>query len=54
MKNDLERAGAGTVTLTKQVINCDRGSAASDRFKVPPRAEYICIKNFCRHYSSWG
>lgn len=23
MKSGLERAGAGTVTLTKQVINCD-------------------------------
>lgn len=44
MKNALERAGAEAVTLTQQVINCDRGSATSDRFKVSPRAEYLCIK----------
>lgn len=32
------------MTLTQQVIICDRGSAASGRFKVSPRAEYLCIK----------
>lgn len=54
VKNALEKAGAEAVTLTQQVINCDRGSAASDRLKVSPRAEYLCIKNFCRQHSSWG
>lgn len=54
VKNALERVGAEAVTLTQQVMNCDRGSAASDRLKVSPRAEYLCIKNFCRQYSSWG
>lgn len=54
MKSALERVGAEAVTLTQQVINCDRDSAASDRLKVSPRAEYLCIKNFCRQYSSGG
>lgn len=57
VKNALERAGAKVLTLTQQVINCDRGSASSDRYKVSPKAEYLCIKNFCRRYSwysSWG
>lgn len=39
VKNALEGPGAEDVTLTQQVIKCDRGSAASDRFKVSPRAE---------------
>lgn len=39
MKNGLEKAGARTLTLMWQVINCDRDSKASDRIKVSSRAE---------------
>lgn len=51
--NALEGAGTEAATLTQRVINCDRGSAAGDRFKVFCKPEYLCIRNFCRHFS-WG
>lgn len=46
MKNGLQRTGARTVTLTQQVINCDRGSAASDRFKVSLGQNISASKTF--------
>lgn len=36
---DWKKAGAGTLTLMWQIINCDRDSTASDRIKVSSWAE---------------